>query len=121
MNRNQKIGQPIMSMRHSLSSQEHRDQAFLRVPRSIASTRTFPTLTRWRGATKDNPRAGFPVKGALVAKEKEEKPSSSTIIVRKVKKGNQKAKARAVEKVLDVARTKEAMQKWVKEKMVNLP
>ncbi len=36
-------------------------------------------------------------------------------------KGKSKAKARAVEKVLDVARAKEAKEKWVKKKMVNLP
>jgi hypothetical protein len=71
MSKNQKNGQLIMSMRHSLFSQERRDQAFLRALRSIASTRTFPTLTRWKDVTtKGNPRTGFPVKEALEAKEK---------------------------------------------------
>jgi hypothetical protein len=121
MSKNQKIGQLILSMRLSLFNQEHLDQAFLRALRSIASTRTFPTLTRWKGVTKDNPRTGFPVKEALVAKEKEEKLSSSTTTVRKEEKGNRKAKAKAVEKVLDVAKAKEAKEKWVKEKRVNLP
>jgi hypothetical protein len=121
MSGNQKIGQQIMSMRHSLFSQEHRDQVFLHALRSIASTRTFPTRIRWKDVTKGNPRAGFPVREALGAKEREEELSSSAATVRKEKKENRKAKAKAVGKDMDVAKAKEAKEKLGKEKMVNLP
>ncbi len=71
-------------------------------------------------ATKGNPRTGFLVKEALEAKEKGEELSSSIIIVRKVEKENQRAKAKAAEEELDVSKAKEERAKWAREKMENL-
>jgi hypothetical protein len=122
--KNQKIGQLMTSMRHSPFRPEHQDQADQAFPyalRSIASTKTSRTRTRWKDATKGNPLTGFQVREALGAKEKGEELSSSTITVRKVKKGNRKAKAKAVEKDMDVTKEKGAKAKWAKEKMENLP
>jgi hypothetical protein len=111
----------IMSMRRSHFSQERQNQAFHRALRSIASTRISPTHTRWKDVTKGNPLAGFPVKEAMGAKEREEELSSSIVTVRKEEKGSRKAKAKAAVKDLDVAKAKEAKEKWAKEKMGKLP
>jgi hypothetical protein len=83
-------------------------------------TRTSLTHTRWKDAIKGNPQTDFPVREALVAKEKGEELSSSTTTVRKEEKGNQRAKAKVVEKDLDVAKAKVPKAKRAKERMENL-
>ncbi len=55
------------------------------------------------------------------AKEKEEELSSSIVTVRKEEKGSQRARAKTVVKDLDVAKAKEAKEKWAKEKKEKLP
>ena len=85
-------------MKHSLFRPEPQDQALSRALRSIALTRTSLTRTRWKDAIRGNPQADFLEREALVAKEKGEQHSSSTIAVRKVEKENQRAKAEAAVK-----------------------
>jgi hypothetical protein len=87
----------------------------------LIDTRTSLTRTRWKDAIKGNPRTSFLVKEALEAKERGEELFSSTVIVRKEEKGNRRAKVKAVEKDLDVAKAKGAKEKWAKEKKENRP
>ena len=119
--KNQKIRQWKMNVRHSLFRSEVPDQVFPHALRSIASTRTSPTRTRWRDVIKGNPRTSFQVREALEAKERGEELSSSAVIVRKEEKGKRRAKAKAVEKDLDVAKAKGAKEKWAKGRMENRP
>ena len=79
--RNQKIGQQMESMRHSLFRPVPQGQALPHALRSIALTRTSLTRTRWKDAIKGNPQTDFQEREALVAKEKGEELSSSTTTV----------------------------------------
>ena len=57
----------------------------------------------------------------MEAKERGEELSSSAVIVRKEEKGKRRAKAKAVEKDLDVAKAKGAKEKWTKGRMESRP
>ncbi len=120
MSKNPRIGQLIMSMRCSHFSREHQNQAFHRALRSIASTRTSLTHTRWKDVTKGNPLTGFLAKEAMGAEEREEELSSSIVTVRKEEKGSRKARAKAAVNYYE-AKAKEAKEKWAKEKMGKIP
>jgi hypothetical protein len=78
---NQRIGRWKMNVRHSLFRQEVPDQVFLHVLRSIASTKTSPTRTRWRDVIKGSLRTSLQAREALQAKEREEELSSSVVTV----------------------------------------